>query len=99
MRVIQKRYTFLNESRYNLAFLISIFIFIILYLFIAFVFHPIFEETDGFSYCVYFKDILNSNIPPDHSEYWPAGLPLLIGGFSILICIFNIVFDFSFCNN
>ncbi len=85
MRVAQRFKSFLNGSRYNLIFVISLVVFNTLYLLFAFSYHHIFEETDGFSYFLYFKDILINNIPPFHSEYWPAGLPLLIGGFSTLI--------------
>ena len=85
MRVTHKINAFLNASRYNLIFLISLVMFNILYLLFAFSFHHIFEETDGFSYFLYFKDIINNIVPPFHSEYWPAGLPLLIGGSSMII--------------
>ena len=82
---MQKINAFLKASRYNLIFLISLVMFNILYLLFAFSYHPIFEETDGFSYFIYFKDIIKDNIPPFHSEFWPAGLPLLIGGVSTII--------------
>lgn len=85
MRVTQKINAFLNANRYNLIFLISLVMFNILYLLFGFSYHHIFEETDGFSCFLYFKDIINNNIPPYHSEYWPAGLPLLIGGLSTII--------------
>ena len=85
MRVILKINSFLNASRYNLIFLISLVMFNIIYLLFGFSYHNIFEETDGFSYFLYFKDIINNNKPPFYSEYWPAGLPLLIGGISTII--------------
>jgi len=91
MRVIQKINTFLDDSRYNLIFLISLVMFNILYLLFGFSYHNIFEETDGFSYFLYYKDIINNNIPPFYSEYLPAGLPLLIGGIFTFLGDFFIV--------
>ncbi|MFX0141653.1 MAG: ArnT family glycosyltransferase, partial [Candidatus Hodarchaeota archaeon] len=77
--------TFVSESYYNLFFLISLIFFNILYLVFAFYFHDIFQETDGYSYYEYYQDIISNRNPPEYSEFWPLGLPCLIGFLSIFI--------------
>ncbi|MFX1391995.1 MAG: glycosyltransferase family 39 protein [Promethearchaeota archaeon] len=56
-----------------------------MYLIFAFYFHEIFQETDGYAYYEYYQDIVLNDLPPRNSEFWPFGLPILIGSLSLLI--------------
>ncbi len=67
------------KDKYNKYFLILLVFFNILYLIFAFFFHDIYSETDGYIFSIYYKEILSSDFPPQNSNYWPPGLPVMIG--------------------
>lgn len=75
---------FVKESRYNLCFLVLLVLLNIIYLIVALCFNPIYDETDGFIYYLYFNTFINNEFPPIYSNFWPPGIPLFIGGMSVL---------------
>lgn len=72
------------KDKYNRYFLILLVFFNILYLIFAFFFHDIYSETDGYIFSVYYNEIISSDFPPQNSNYWPPGLPVIIGVVSML---------------
>lgn len=83
--------TFIKKSKFNFYFLILLGLFNVIFLMFALFFHDIFFEVDGFIFCLYHQDIVSNVVPPIGSEYWPPGIPVLIGLFSILTGDFFIV--------
>ncbi len=83
--IVCKIRTFFKQSRYNSAFLVLLIFFNIFYLICTIFFNPIYDETDGFIYYLYYRSFINCQFPPIYSNFWPPGIPLLIGGISIII--------------
>jgi len=91
LTVIKRRELRLKYNNYSLYFLILLGLFNVIFLIFALFFRDIYFEVDGFTLYLYYQDIISNTVPPIGSEYWPPGIPVLIGLFSLLIGDFFIV--------